>query len=65
MMSKKVIRDVAVVLANVEFDERCAKMDVILADCLTKAFDGEKISKERRDRILDRFCVLMCAVKTM
>ena len=38
------------------FDERCDALDARLSGSLTEAFEGEKISKARIERIVNRFC---------
>lgn len=63
MMSKFTITKMAIEIANAAFIDRCDKMDLVIDDCLAKAFEGEKISKERATRIVDRFVKLMLEVK--
>lgn len=63
MMTKFTITNIAIRLANAAHVEQCEKMDKIIDDCLGKAFEGEKISKERATRIVDRFVKLMLEVK--
>ena len=67
MISKNTMTDVALGLAkgiilkecaklDGMFLERCELLDSRLASSLKEAFDGEKISQARMQRIVDKFC---------
>ena len=63
MMTKFTITKLAIELANTSFIEQCDKMDKIIDNCLAKSFEGERISKDRAERIVNRFVKLMLEVK--
>lgn len=67
MLNKNTMTNVAIKLANSRIMEHCAHLDTMflercelldtkLASSLKEAFDGEKISQVRMQRIVDRFC---------
>jgi len=51
MIPKKTMEIVALVL----FDRYCKELDVKFSIALNQAFDGERISKKRVERIGDKF----------
>ena len=68
MISKNTIASVSVELAQElalrycakldnEFLKRCEDLDKKIVKIAEDSFDGEKISKERKKRIVDKFCV--------
>ena len=56
MITKFTMGRVAIELAESMFNEKLASLDIILEESLNKAFEGEKISKARQDRIVVKFC---------
>jgi hypothetical protein len=59
MMSKVALTVVSRKLADELFHERCCKLDEAIEECLSGAFEGERISKQRAERIVSKFCDLM------
>jgi len=46
-------------LANEQFLSWCSELDTEIYKCLDKAFEGEKISLERKERIKNKFAGAM------
>lgn len=63
MLSKHAIGDIASKIASKDFTSRCERMDLILHDSLLKAFENERISQERMQRIINKFTELVSEVK--
>ena len=59
MLSKVSMTLMAHMLATKDFEERCDKLDDRLEKALNEAFSEEFISKERRERIINKFCELV------
>ncbi|MBZ9608651.1 hypothetical protein G9F73_012615 [Clostridium estertheticum] len=63
MQSKKTFNKIAYKLAEKLADEQfikwCSELDTEIYKCLDKAWEVEKISKERKERIKNRFAAAM------
>ena len=59
MITKFTMGRVAIELAEKMFNEKLASLDIVLEDSLNKAFADERISKDRQDRIVTKFCVAL------
>jgi hypothetical protein len=60
---KNTVKIIANAIAIKMFDEYCKKLDNKFSDALNKAFEGERISKERVQRIGDRFLDILREVR--
>lgn len=63
MLPKNTMTDVAITLANGMYLRRCDDLEVTISQYFKEAFVNEKISKERMDRIYNRFCDLLLGDK--
>ena len=61
MISKFTITKLSNSLANEQFLSWCSELDTEIYKCLDVAFEGEKISELRRNRIKDNFAIAMLA----
>ena len=59
MISKFSITNIANSLADKQFLAWCSELDVEIYKCLDVAFEGEKISLERKERIKNKFADTM------
>jgi hypothetical protein len=55
MISKGTMKTVAYMIADSLYKNRCMLLDKYILECFDKAFEGEHISQERRERIKDKF----------
>lgn len=55
MISKKTISLTATVLGDMRFKSHCEKLAQDVESSMIKAFEGERISICRRDRIINKF----------
>lgn len=63
MMSKKSFTNVAVILSNGMYLQRCDDLEHAITKCFEGAFENEKISRERMERIYTKFCDLLLGEK--
>lgn len=63
MLPKGTMAIVVEKLAEMRYIERCNRLDEVLEDSMVQAFKDEKISIERRDRILRKFAKNVLATK--
>ena len=63
MISKKTMTEVATKLADLRFEEHYKLLDDKITQCLIAAFKGERISIERANRIISKFCTNMQEMK--
>ena len=59
MTSEFSITNISNSLANEQFLAWCSELDTEIYKCLDKAFEGEKISELRKNRIKDKFAAAM------
>jgi len=59
MISKFSMTNISNNLANEQFLAWCSELDTEIYKCLDKAFEGEKISELRKNRIKDNFAMAM------
>lgn len=59
MMSKKSFTDVAAILSNGMYLQRCDDLEGEIAKCFEGAFVNEKVSRKRMERIYTKFCDLL------
>jgi len=59
MISKFSITNISNSLADKQFLSWCKELDTEIYKCLDKAFEGEKISLERKERIKNKFADAM------
>ena len=55
MLSKKTISLTATVLGDMRFKSHCERLAKDVEGAMVKAFEGERISICRRDRIINKF----------
>lgn len=63
MFPTRTMEEVALILADRKFNEKCKELNKSIVDNLEKAFEGERISQARADRIVKKFCNNMLGVK--
>jgi len=59
MISKFSITNISNSLANEQFLAWCSELDTEIYKCLDVAFEGQKIGKERQERIKSQFAAAM------
>jgi hypothetical protein len=63
MFPKNTMTNVAIELANGMYLRRCDDLECNIATCFEGAFVDEKVSRERMERIYDKFCSLLLGDK--
>lgn len=55
MISKNTISITATILGDLRFKQHCQQLSKDVERSMLKAFEGERIRTERRDRIINKF----------
>lgn len=55
MISKKTMSLTATVLGDMRFKKHCERLAQDVEGAMARAFESERISEERRNRIIDKF----------
>lgn len=56
LISNKAITTISKTLADMKFNEYCSELDSKIETAMNNAFEGERISQTRMQRIVNRFC---------